>query len=1220
MPVYPRTSSAARAAVLAAFTLATVVPRHVPGAALECPVALCDSAAAAATVLRDSAAAGQVYATDLLATDAAPLFLQGNTPQPLVPGFYRLHLAVAVAPFADPRIRDLELAVRVEGAQPAMQWTLSRFDLPGDDRFAEFALDFVVRVPGPLRFSLGWQVLDRGRAARLKAIRAPDAPAARLSAAAEADRDGGGEDLRLDTDERDGLVALDQARQIPVRLLVRPPCVERLGAVGILSVTADKLLYRPGERGVLRVTLLNAGPTAESATLRGTLTSELADARPLPNQAVSLAAGRETVVTVPFEAAALWGTAAEFTVEAGGRRHVRREYFSVHDNVWAVGIGHVGGAAAHTGLGQHRQLPAEMRRLRANILEIFFWAPDDWCKMTPPAPEWWSGQTSYHENDANLRELIQLLHAEGIKVTSYGKSVAGGPFGWETARRHPEWFLRTDSGAIRGFGDPEKLDRWNDPEFRRALDPKAGSLGWLQLFPDPRQEAVVDAGAEEIARSVAHYGWDGVRFDGHYTVTGDDALSAHNMRRLIDRVRTTAPATLFGFNYGYTPDYHGGVTAEMRQGLAGGGMYMNEGIRAWHYTNKRYAGWQHYAASELRAARQVQEAGGHYHCIYDLGGKDSDWERDYYKLVFGLVAGAHPTYGYGATPGAGREGWGAFMTRWSGMLWDPAAEPLTDAAALFRVAGDLRVWWQPFARRRVVSPQRAFYILHLLNPPPADEIAATQLPAAPAAAVRVGFRPPVGCRVERVGLVRPEDAAAPQFLDTHVAGGQWEVSVSAMQRWSMLVWEVSGVFEPRPVTVAPPPLPPRGPASAAAPVTVMADPLKRAESASPAAGDGARTIHAFDHGSCNLAVALTPDPEAQTGAAQWRPKTESSIHLGSWWIGPRTPGRYRIRFRVKWTDPNDPPAPQVLRFEIRDEIDDFQKAFKTLVLVTPGYPNPPAGAQTLGEKGRYSEYDVGEYEKQFATWFTVTGQASTPAVGEHTVYFDRMTFDLLERYDDRRVAGWGARFLKEKPAGLRQPQGAQPAKTLFVKGMFWQPYLAQAAYAGDTAYALPDSYEALYAYDTIVLCNRDFQETPFPVRKLYHDFVQDGGRLVLLGGMSTLGQGGIAHTFLDDILPVTCRGPFEVVRCEPPLVLGPDKGKPWPGAPALFWRHQATPRPGTAVLAWAGEEPVAVAGTVGKGRVVVFLGTTCGDPAPGTTPFWETPAWGELFRRMLAGP
>lgn len=1180
-------------------------------AALNCPLRVCADAAAIAAHSRDVAAAGKVYAADLLAADQAS-WLAGATADSLPPGFYRLHVPLGVAGFADRRISDLEIVLQA-GPDGEFQRTVSRFDLAGDGSSEDMTLDFVLPAAARSRFALSWQVREHGKMARLKAIRAPSQPAAALGTAD--DGAAGGDDLRLDTDERDGLVTREHARRVPVRLVVEPPYLERRAPVGITAARADKLLYRSGEAGSLAITVTNTGP-AVAGSLKVTLVQELADERVLPEMPVTLAAGETKTMTVPFEATGRWGTEARVLLSAGESRDIRREYFSVHDNFWAVGIGHVGGAAAQTGLGQHRQLPEEMRRLRANHLEIFFWAADDWCKMTPPAPEWWSGQTSYYENDANLRELISLLHKEGIKVTSYGKSTAGGPFGWEVSRQHPEWFLRTDTGAISGNYDTALLDRWNDPEFRRSLDPKKASLGWLWLYPDTRVQAVVDLGADEIARSAKHYGWDGVRFDGHYTVTGDEALSAHNMRRLLDRVRAEVPGFSFGYNFGYTPDYYGGVTDEMRQGLAGGGMYMNEGIRAWHYTNKRYTSWQHYATNELRAARAVQAAGGHYHCIYDLGGKDSDLERDYYKLVFGLVAGAHPTYGYGAEPGAGSAGWGAFMTRWSGMLWDPAAEPVVDAASLFTVEGE-RVWWQPFARRRVVSAQRAFYILHVLNPPPADEIAATQL-AQCTSPVTVTFRPPPGTRVERAVLLSPESDPCSVAPAGKQRDGEWRATLpNALRRWAIMVWEVQGTFTPPAAPAASPPLPPLV-ARAATGGSAVADPLKQPVATTSPTGNV--FTHAFDHGSCNLAVALSPDAEAQTGAAQYRPKSEKTIDLGSWWIGPRIPGRYRIRLRVKWTDPKDAPTPQMLRFEVHDEVDNFKEAFKTLTLVTPGYPEAPTGAQVLKDKGRYVEYEVGEYDKKFATWFTITGQATTTAVGEHTAYFDRMSFELLERYSDRQVATWGAKFLKEKPAGLRQPQGRAPQKLLLVKGMFWQPYLAQAAYRGESSYALPDSYEALYAYDSVVLCNCDFQAVPFQVRKIYQDFVQDGGRLVLLGGSFTLGQGGILQTFLDDILPVQCVGPSEIRRCEPAALLGPAKGQAYPGAPSLFWRHTATLRPEATVLAWAGAEPVAVSGVAGQGRVVVFLGTSLGVGDGQVKPFWETPAWAKLFAEMVSGP
>jgi len=94
----------------------------------------------------------------------------------------------------------------------------------------------------------------------------------------------------------------------------------------------------------------------------------------------------------------------------------------------------------------------------------------------------------------------------------------------------------------------------------------------------------------------------------------------------------------------------------------------------------------------------------------------------------------------------------------------------------------------------------------------------------------------------------------------------------------------------------------------------------------------------------------------------------------------------------------------------------------------------------------------------------------------------------------------------------------------------------------------------------------------------------------------------------------------EVRRCEPQAVLGDAQGKPFADQPALFWRHNVTPKPGAQPVAYAGGEPIAFRAGFGKGQVHVFLGTTLGPGARAGTPFWQTASWRDLLGRLLDAP
>jgi len=97
-----------------------------------------------------------------------------------------------------------------------------------------------------------------------------------------------------------------------------------------------------------------------------------------------------------------------------------------------------------------------------------------------------------------------------------------GTTGWELLRRRPEWFYASPQGIPASWGvDAWDLAHWND--FRHtdvATVPFAYDT--LCVFPDLRQPAALEWGIKELIASVKDFGWDGVRFDGHWTA-GNDA-------------------------------------------------------------------------------------------------------------------------------------------------------------------------------------------------------------------------------------------------------------------------------------------------------------------------------------------------------------------------------------------------------------------------------------------------------------------------------------------------------------------------------------------------------------------------------------------------------------------------------------------------------------------------------------------------------------------------
>src|SRR6185437_2962545 len=184
----------------------------------------------------------------------------------------------------------------------------------------------------------------------------------------------------------------------------------------------------------------------------------------------------------------------------------KREYCSVSDNPAKVGIGSSWEGALHTANGKYVVIPERARKLYSNYFEIFFWSPCDWALHIAPQKQWWSGQASYPEDEDNLIDLITKSHQQGIKVAFYASCNPAGPYGWEAARRHPQWFGGGNLSHNINF-NVEALDNWNNPQWRKGVK---GNPGWYRLSVDLRREDALDYGIDRLIDSAKKYHWDAV--------------------------------------------------------------------------------------------------------------------------------------------------------------------------------------------------------------------------------------------------------------------------------------------------------------------------------------------------------------------------------------------------------------------------------------------------------------------------------------------------------------------------------------------------------------------------------------------------------------------------------------------------------------------------------------------------------------------------------------
>ena len=155
-------------------------------------------------------------------------------------------------------------------------------------------------------------------------------------------------------------------------------------------------------------------------------------------------------------------------------------------------------------------------------------------------------------------------------------------------------------------------------------------------------------------------------------------------------------------------------------------------------------------------------------------------------------------------------------------------------------------------------------------------------------------------------------------------------------------------------------------------------------------------------------------------------------------------------------------------------------------------------------------------------------------------------------------------------------------------------------------------WQPLWQHDVIILNNLEAKGLSYGQMIMLREWVKEGGGLLILGGLVTLGQDNNMTRGWPEFLPVTLNGPWEIRKCEPPLQVAGQPG-------VVLYRHMVQPRPGaTPLLQGTGDVPLLVGHSYGKGKVAVFTGTVLGEAPAGRTAFWETKEWQETVRKAVA--
>lgn len=720
--------------------------------------------ALAGTYHRDPLASGEGCVAASLTEGGGTLF-RYESPEEVPPGFYRATFHLRLSSFKSAIITGLSIQISC-GEHGRTLWP-GQFLEPDQYTAFNFLIDH--REAAPLSLAVTWSQTGEfyGKAYGKEVAEEVkvDASGSDLTAAAGP---GGESDPTLMVDTEDDTLkvlkgggdlkdlaspylALDQ---VDFRLIT--------DVARIVKVWPNKIRYAPGEGGWADLTIHHYQDSARTLQLRVSLVKELdetlliwespieAPPRGLAQRRVNFQVGTEHFGR---------GLRAEL-IHDGKVIDAVEEPFGVASHAYEISIWGQYGPGNTAGGEELQHVVGGMRNSYANIYECFAWAPCDFYEASPDADSWYSGQNTVPYSKRSLQRFHELCHEKGIQAVAYYALVGRGAAGLEPLRIHPEWF----SQAAIGIGTDRSLDvdafeHWIRGDYE---DEDGKRLSCYQGFGvNASIEAVVRHGAEELARSSEMFGWDGVRYDGHF-IAGSDARSVWNDQLVRSVVTARHPRYAFGYNAGWNkPVWIPHVEKDDRyvrsdpltfvQICSDGGLIMNEGYRG--FTNRNYsaASIETYVKGVSIEARAVRRAGGYLLGFFFDKCSPSDQT---YNAAIQLASGARPlSYSWN---GGAAASWPRFVTRYSAYYWDNELFEILDAKERVAVKASAPVWFDRFCYRRPRGKGRGQYVVHLIPQPQYRAFNdLLQEPAPVLKNVSVSLQPDEGWRIESAWALTP---------------------------------------------------------------------------------------------------------------------------------------------------------------------------------------------------------------------------------------------------------------------------------------------------------------------------------------------------------------------------------------------------------------------------------------------------------------------------------
>ena len=326
--------------------------------------------------------------------------------------------------------------------------------------------------------------------------------------------------------------------------------------------------------------------------------------------------------------------------------------------------------------------------------------------------------------------------------------------GTEFARQHPEYVCFNRDGTAYGGLETETLRllkrfyaeypaSLTDAGLMKALDSAPLGEGLDLVLVNCKDIHVVDYAARGLIKGRDFFGYDGVRFDGHYIVGGGgdplapasqvldysgqslntrdaDELTARNMRYAIDLIRKQYPDFIFGYNTGITGTAAGAASREAAT-IVPGSYILDEGVSAALDATEPRNVWSVYAKSAAAEVDRVRHLNGYLFCGWFNVIKQPVLGK-LLKAV-GWAAGTRTITNIDSTDLQWLHDYNRFCYRYSEYILNNNLQrvPSEEAGKLVQVKSVRPVFYQDFVQKMEDRNGR-YLVVHLINSPMEERI------------------------------------------------------------------------------------------------------------------------------------------------------------------------------------------------------------------------------------------------------------------------------------------------------------------------------------------------------------------------------------------------------------------------------------------------------------------------------------------------------------------